>query len=252
MLISVQTEVCLLLQHFQEDIMKKTSPYRRENKKNDKLNLLLFYILPFIVFNGILFFLVTSRPRFDIEVGETSDYQTTVVTISQKSLLPVTEMSTSMDGEVLELQKVGSRQYAVSIHKNGALEVTMKNFNGMQRTVYEHINILDDAPPTVNESSIDEGILTIVFEDSQSGLDYDSIYAINSMNEELYPIAVDKVTNSATFAMDPDGLVVHASDLSGNEMQATFKSHKEGDLEVLTEDTVDGGEEVVEENEVEQ
>ena len=67
-------------------------------------------------------------------------------------------MSTSMDGEVLELQKVGSRQYAVSIHKNGALEVTMKNFNGMQRTVYEHINILDDASPTVNESSIDEGI----------------------------------------------------------------------------------------------
>lgn len=219
--------------------MKKTSPYRHENKKNEKLNLLLFYILPFIVFNGILFFLVTSRPNFDIEVGDTTDYQTTVVTISQKSLLPVTEMTTSMDGEALELQKVGSRQYAVSIHKNGALEVTMKNFNGMQRTVYEHINILDDAPPTVNDSSVEEGILTVTFEDSQSGLDYDSIYAVNSMNEDLYPIAVDKVTNSATFAMDPDGLVVHASDLSGNEMQATFKSHKEGDLEVLTDDTMD-------------
>ncbi len=223
--------------------MKRSRPYRHEYKKsNDTLKLLLFYILPFIVFNGILFLLITSRPRFEVAVGETTDYQTTVITISQKSLLPVKEMTTSMDGEVIELQKVSSRQYAASIHKNGALEVSMKGINGMTRTVFEHINILDDAPPAVNDSSLESGILTIVFEDSQSGLDYQSIYAVNSMNEQIYPISVDKVTNSASFAMDPDGFVVHASDLSGNELQATFKSHKEGDVDVLTDDTLDNGE----------
>lgn len=225
--------------------MKQTRPYRHEHKKsNDKLHLFLFYILPFIAFNGILFFLVTSRPKFDISVGETTDYQTTVVTISQKSLLPVKEMTTSMDGESIEMQKIGARQYAASIHKNGALEITMNSFNGMSRTIFEHINILDDTPPAVNDSSIEDGILTVTFEDSQAGLDYQSIYAMTSMNEQIYPISVDKVTNSATFAMDSNGLIVHASDLSGNEMQATFKSHKEGNIEILTDDTMEEDSEV--------
>ncbi|MEY8337707.1 hypothetical protein AALB16_06690 [Lachnospiraceae bacterium 62-35] len=218
--------------------MKNTRPYRQEYKKsNDTIHLFLFYVLPFLVFNSILFFLVTTRPKFEISVGETKDYQSTVVTITQKSLLPVKEMTTAMEGEDIELQKVGSRQYAVSVRKNGALEVTMKGLNGMSRTIFEHINILDDAPPAVNDSSIEEGILTVFFEDSQSGLDYQSIYAINSMNEQLYPISIDKVTNSVTFSMDSAGLIVHASDLSGNETQATFRSHKEGDVEVLTDDT---------------
>ncbi|RGY96294.1 hypothetical protein [Clostridium sp. AM58-1XD] len=224
--------------------MRQTRPYRHEHKNsNDTVRVLLFYVLPFIIFNTILFLLVTSRPRFEISVGETTDYQSTVVTITQKSLIPVTEMVTSMDGEVLELQKVGSRQYAASIHKNGALEVTMKGMNGMTRTTFEHISILDDAPPAVSDSSIDQGILTVTFEDSQAGLDYQSIYAVDSMNQQIYPISVDKVTNSATFAMDSNGLVVHATDLSGNEMQATFKSHKEGDKEVLTDDTMEDHEE---------
>ena len=224
--------------------MRQTRPYRHEHKNsNDTVRVLLFYVLPFIIFNTILFLLVTSRPRFEINVGETTDYQSTVVTITQKSLIPVTEMATSLDGEVLELQKVGSRQYAVSIHKNGALEVSMKGMNGMTRTTFEHISILDDAPPAVSDSSIDQGILTVTFEDSQAGLDYQSIYAVDSMNQQIYPISVDKVTNSATFAMDSNGLVVHAADLSGNEMQATFKSHKEGDKEILTDDTMDPPEE---------
>ena len=48
----------------------------RPGNENRFLHNFLCYILPFIVFNVILYFLVTSSPRIEMTIGDTSDYKT--------------------------------------------------------------------------------------------------------------------------------------------------------------------------------
>ena len=66
--------------------------YKSPKKQDDFLHVLLFYIIPFIVFNGLLFFLLTTKPKVEITIGTTKDYKTTSAEISVKSFLPVKSM----------------------------------------------------------------------------------------------------------------------------------------------------------------
>ena len=51
----------------------KTSNNGRSGNENRFLHNLLWYVLPFIVFNLLLLFLVTASPRIELTVGDTTD-----------------------------------------------------------------------------------------------------------------------------------------------------------------------------------
>ena len=95
------------------------------------IRLLLFYILPFLVINGLIFFLVTAKPKYELTVGETHDYQTTDITFSITSHMPLKTVTITMDSQPLDLVKTGNKTYQATISKNGILEIYMENFNGM-------------------------------------------------------------------------------------------------------------------------
>lgn len=117
--------------------------------------------------------------------------------------------------------------------RNGVIEVYAKGINGMTTVKYEHVNILDDVPPAVGEEyAINDGFLTLTLEDSQSGLDFQSVYAVTASGISLLPSSFDKQTSTFIFPITEDGLIVYASDLAGNAMQATFTAH----MEVLSPD----------------
>ena len=58
---------------------RKSSSRRHNSEPSQLRTVLLFYVLPFIVVNTIIFFLVTSIPKGTVTVGETADFQSTVV-----------------------------------------------------------------------------------------------------------------------------------------------------------------------------
>ena len=46
---------------------RSSRPYKYHNTlDSDLIQLLLFYILPFILVNGIIFFLVTTKPKYEV------------------------------------------------------------------------------------------------------------------------------------------------------------------------------------------
>lgn len=186
------------------------------------LHILLFYVLPFIVVNGLIFFLVTTKPKCELTVGETNDYLSTEVQLSIKSFLPTKDLTVTLDSEPLEMVKGKNGIYTATVTKNGALEISVKSMNGMAASSYEYISVLDDNPPAVSSSAFEDGILTFTLEDSQSGVNYDSIYATDSVGITIYPTSIDKNTATITFPMDADGLTVFISDMSGNQGQITF------------------------------
>jgi len=199
-------------------------PYKYNNPfpSSDFIQLLLFFILPFIIVNSIIFFLVTTKPKYEVVIEGTNDYRTTDVTFTIKSIMPLKEVTIKMDSEPLDLVKVGKKTYRSTINHNGSLEIYMKNFNGMSLLEYEHIDILDDEPPAIEDYVSEDGLLSFTVIDTQSGIDYSSISARTSAGQQILPLSIDKATGRVSFQMDPDGLSVLVRDMSGNEYVTTF------------------------------
>lgn len=209
-----------------------------QKSSSDLPQLLLFYILPFIVFNVLLFFVVTAVPKVTLEVADTNDYLSTEATLKIDSWFPTRSIRAAMDEEELELNKGSRRNYTISITRNGVLEVTVENLNGMSTTVYQHIDILDDVPPSFTDASLDDGLLTVHISDSQSTINFDGIYALDSTGARRVPVSMDRSAGAVTFEMDLAGLQVFIMDRAGNEAGRAFSTHQEGTLDVLE---VDGG-----------
>lgn len=211
----------------------RTASSRRESAQakggfSEWTEILFFYLLPFFVINGILFVLVASKPKINIQVANTKDYKTTTASITVESLFPVKEFVSSQEGTPLPLTETKKGQYTADIVRNGVIEIYAKGLNGMAVTKYEHVNILDDVAPLVGETySIQDGILTMTLEDSQSGVDFQSVFAATSSGQTLLPLSADRQTGVLTFPMEEDLLIIYANDLAGNGMQATFSTHIE-------------------------
>lgn len=215
-----------------------------KSSANEWKEVLFFYVLPFLLFNGILFTLVASKPKVTIKVANTKDYKTTTATITVESLFPIREFSSAQEGTALALTETKKGQYTADIVRNGVIEIYAKGLNGMSIREYEHVNILDDVAPLVNETyQIQDGILTLTLEDSQSGIDYQSVFAIAPSGQTLFPLSSDRQTGVFTFPMEEEFLVIYANDLAGNGMQATFSTH----VETLTPDTVPGAQQPAQE-----
>lgn len=107
----------------------------------------------------------------------------------------------------------------------------------MSTTQFEPVNILDDYPPTIDESNTVDGILSITVSDSQSGIDFDSIRAEDSTGQPVEALNIDRTNSSVSYVMDPSGLSVYIQDKAGNKVLGTFSSRMEGDVEILESDS---------------
>lgn len=212
--------------------------YTKQNmlKAQARKTLLFFYIIPFLIINTILFFAVTSMPKFKVSVADTIDYKTVFVSITKESLYPLKQFEILLDTEPVELtkRKEGFKTiYETTLTRNGTLTLNAVNLNGMKQTVYEHIGSIDDAPPEsiLNEDQSDEDKVALIFEDSQSGIDFDKLYAIDAKGKHIRPILTDEEHSSAVFSYDTDSLEVHVMDKVGNQSIASFtKIEREGGL----------------------
>lgn len=215
--------------------LRRSTQYSKK-PHNEWGAVLLFYVLPFIVLNGLIFFFVTSQPKIEVVIADTHDYVVTEVTLTVRSFFPTKDIQLSLDDEKLELTKGKKRTYTASITKNGTLEASVTNINGMSAILYEHVNILDDLPPYIDYTNDGEGVISVTVTDSQSGVDFESIYALDSTGQQVEPLTVDRSVNTVSYEIDPAGLHVYARDKAGNEVQRNFTSHKEGGVETPDSD----------------
>jgi hypothetical protein len=220
---------------------KTRSGTRNDTGKNGFLSVLLFYVLPFIVINGLIFFLVTSRPKGEITIGESSDYISTTMELKIKSLLPVNSMEVSLNGSPVEITKTGLKTYSAVLKSNGTLTVKLTCFNKMKTVIDEQVDVLDDTPPVIKDNVVENGILSFRLEDSQSGVDYSSISACDEDNQDIAPMSIDRSTGRVTFELIKDNLNITAKDNIGNELHVTITPQGES---IEEEEAPDGQAEV--------
>ena len=199
---------------------EQRNPNPGEEKKPG--NVVLFYIIPFLLINLLIFFLVTLRPKFKLHIEESSDFRTAEIHVEMHPRLPLAAFEVKLDDTPLNLENLGGGHYKASVDKNGTLEVTVRYINGMHRTQYEHIGSVDDQPPLISGDELDGNMLTVSFDDPQSGINYDSIYAMDADEERVLPSSIDESENKAVFQVLTSRLEVHVSDQLGHEAVANF------------------------------
>lgn len=186
---------------------------------NKYIRVLLFYILPYLVINGIVLLLVCSSPRISVDVKDTDNYITTEVNFTVNSLLPIKELNVALESEPVEYTKSG-KTYTCTVDKNGTFTVDAKSINGMTRSVYTDINILDDAAPSIDESSISysRGELSFIIEDTLSGVNYAELSATADNGEEIKPSSTDTASGSVTMLLPKtaEHVDIHYEDMVGN------------------------------------
>ncbi len=212
---------------------RRPGRYQKKSGSDGWTHILLFYILPFLVFNGLLFYAVTAAPKLSLTVAESADFVSTDVTLKLDSWFPTKSVTMTIDGEPVALTKGKGRTYSVKVYKNGSIDARVTNLNGMPGMITGHINVLDENAPTITDSKLEDGVLTVSFSDSQSGVDFDSIRAINSSGKEIEASMLNPEINAKAFVMDPAGTQVYAKDKVGNEVHQSFTSRKEGSQGVL-------------------
>lgn len=195
---------------------------RHDSGRSDFMTVLLFYVLPFIVVNSIIFILVTAAPKGDLTIGEATNFTTTTMELKIKSLLPIKEMTVTLDGNAVELTKTASKTYTATLGSNRTVKVSLTAFNGMKNIFSEQVNVLDDTPPSIKDSIIEDGVLSFRLEDTQSGVNYDTIYAYDDDTPEILPLSIDRSTGLITFDMQKENLTICVKDLIGNEARVTI------------------------------
>ncbi|MDO4439405.1 MAG: hypothetical protein Q4B86_08225 [Eubacteriales bacterium] len=205
---------------------------RVQNKgfSNRIKKVLLFYVLPYLVLNGIILVLVTAKPKIELKVNETNDYETTTATFTIKSLLPIKELEVSLESAPVKFEKTSGSQYTAVLDKNGTLYIEATSLNGMREVNYADVNVLDDTAPNIDESSckLSGDELSFTISDSQSGVDFDSIYGIKSNGKEIRPTKTNPKTGLVTIPIlnsentnDLD-LEIRVSDKVGNTRSANI------------------------------
>lgn len=187
---------------------------------NKLVRFLLFGLLPYLVINGIILLLVCSTPKISIEVKDTNDYVNSDVVFSVRSLLPIREMKVTMESEPVEYEKTGNSGYRCTISQNGTFYVEATAVNGMMRAAYADVSMLDDTAPAVDEESanIDGGVLRFNISDTQSGVNFDSIYAIVNEEDVVYPSEIDKGQGQVTIPLPSkvSSIELYFEDMVGN------------------------------------
>ncbi|NWO22364.1 hypothetical protein HW273_10765 [Oribacterium sp. oral taxon 102] len=195
----------------------------RNRKKNGALRFLLGFLLPYLVINGILLFLVITKPTIRAEEPDTTDYQHAAIRFEIDSLLPMRSVKATLEGDPIELTKKGS-VYSAELEANGNLTISVESLNRMTDVEHISINILDETAPSIEESSavIGAGYVEFQVSDSQSGVNFDSIYATDSDGSHLKPTDIQRTSGKITFSMKGDSLNVYVQDLAGNQQTVNF------------------------------
>ena len=212
----------------------KRSGHKLSPKDGSFLSLLLFWILPFLLVNGILFFALTSQPDFEVTVNDPGDFKSAEIVVKVKSIFPNNGLNARLAEVPLELEETENKTYTATVHTNGTLEVSMENKNGMNKIVYENVNCIDDTPPAFTESDNAAGFVSFYVDDSQSGVDFGSLYAIDSNGNRLTPSMIDEGESLVVFNYDTPTLEVHAFDNVGQESVISFTNAVPADVAEVT------------------
>ena len=217
-------------------MINKSIQYKNE-KTNTILNVFLRiifgFLVPFVVINGLIYFLYTAHPTINIITNDNAieDNGTANISFTIDCPIPLSSIvvyRNEEDDTINEIPytKLGDT-YNINISENGTYIIVAKSLNNSIAKTSTYIDTLDNTPPTIHmENAVFFGkSITFEISDDQSGINYDNLYSVDDSGRQEHPQSLDESSGTVTFRFEnTNSLTIHVEDMSGNSIETTIES----------------------------
>ena len=184
----------------------------------------------YLVFIIILSFVVapiyTIIPEITVEIDRHSNDGLLAYKCStEDTFLPVDTATATVDGKETPVLQDGKDSYYILPTTNGTLEVKVNFINHRTATATAIVSGVDRDVPKIVSSETADGKVTLFLKDTGSGVNWKKVYAVDSANNRVMPLAFDVVKNKVVFDFSDQYLNVYIPDRAGNVLHAVI-NHK--------------------------
>lgn len=196
------------------EVLASYSSYRRDRFTLQRTILMIIMVL------FLLLPLLFVPSSFTVEEdNELARNYNPVYKLNVNSLIPVDRVNASIDGRNIPVYEVDAHVYSIEPSRNGKMEVTVTLVNRQSSTQYVDVAAVDREQPVATSCTKKGDKLYLYLSDSESGIDYQSVEAIDLNGQNVTPASFDENTGCIVFPVTSDTLNVYVSDLAGNKLQ---------------------------------
>lgn len=175
--------------------------------------LVLFFLLP------ILFI----APDFKVEAQAPGERRLPIYVIDAESLLPVSRVTASVQGQALPVYEAGEKTFTVEPTRNGTMEIQVTSLNLQRRTRRVEVSDVDNRAPELISSEISDGRVFLYVNEPDSGLHLGRVYGITATGEKVLPEHTDDVKQMIVFPYPKEDMDVYIPDHVGNILHLRLK-----------------------------
>lgn len=173
-------------------------------------------ILVIVIILLLLSPLLFVRGNYSV-VDKTGEAQSPVYEIHVTGIFPV-QVSATQNGLHLPVYDAGIRTFSIEPTKNGMMDICITFFN--QQEIHHTIMVtqMDTTAPSFISSQVSNKSVYLYVSDSESGIDYESIYAKDAAGDIISPVSYDVEDGLVVFESPASSINVHIPDMAGNEL----------------------------------
>lgn len=192
------------------EVLEGWSNYKKSASRAGRI--ISYVILVMLILLPVMFFKpAITVERTDVDYTTNATYQVAV-----SSFLPTKDIYAEINGISVPIGRSDTGDYQLQVSQNGLLTVEVTSFNGQIASKEYEVNYIDTEKPTLARSYSESGIVYLVLRDMYSGIDYDSISAVDSDGKKVGTHSVDKKNGIISYLIPEDPITVTIPDKAGN------------------------------------
>ena len=166
--------------------------------------------------------LLLNAPRFQSRVNGADDGITAQVTLDLHSIFPIEAITATLNGRTLSFERLEGKRYEAQVDQNGVIDLTITTKNGQLNQGQIAVSVIDQQSPTIVDDYQAGGMVYVTLEDDLSGVDFNSIYAIDADGNRIRPERVDPKHRQVAFALPTQSITLFIPDHKGNVLHAVL------------------------------
>ena len=173
---------------------------------------ILVVVIVLVLFIPLLF----VRGHYTVE-NKTESFQSSVYEVHVAGIFPV-QVTAVQDGLHLPVYDIGHRTFSIEPTKNGKVDVCITYFNQQKSHHTITVTQIDSKAPALISSQVSSKKVYLYVSDSESGIDYESIYALDAHSNTILPASYDSENGYVVFESPASAINVYIPDMAGNEL----------------------------------
>lgn len=163
-------------------------------------------------------------PTIDGAFVSAQDWHAAIIEVDVSAVIQPDSVVVALDdGTAWLAERTGDGIYEATVPQNGSYQVVVTGQGGRQTTANVDVQGLDNSIPVMREYSFEEDLVRLCFQDDDSGVDWNSISAVDGAGNAVLPQHIDAQGGYVLFAVPDSQLDVLVQDIAGNRAVCTIR-----------------------------